>query len=197
MLTLDLTNEPRWLELAAGVRVQLRPLSTALMIAARSDPAVADLPAETSDEVGAVAFAKVLGRLAILAWEGVGNAEGNPIEPTPEAIEALLEVWPVFEAFQLRYVSKGLLLEQEKNGSAPLPTGTSAGAGLLRSVPRAVPRLPGAAEPTHNPRRLAGLGPGAAAWRSAPRYAWRRARLGHGRGAHDRCCPWHFPDGSR
>ena len=33
MLTLDLTNMPRWHNLAPGVRVQLRPLTTALMVA--------------------------------------------------------------------------------------------------------------------------------------------------------------------
>ena len=41
-------------------------------------------------------------------------------------IDALLEVWPIFEAFQAVYVSKGLLLDAEKNASAPSPTGTSA-----------------------------------------------------------------------
>ena len=40
MLTLDLTNAPRWHDLAPGVRVHLRPLTTALMVATRSDPAV-------------------------------------------------------------------------------------------------------------------------------------------------------------
>lgn len=34
MLTLDLTNAPRWHDLAPGVRVQLRPLTTALMVVA-------------------------------------------------------------------------------------------------------------------------------------------------------------------
>ena len=44
MLTLDLTNEPRWHDLAPGVRVQLRPLTTALMVATRSDPALDAVP---------------------------------------------------------------------------------------------------------------------------------------------------------
>ncbi len=44
MLTLDLTNEPRWHDLATGVRVQLRPLTTPLMVATRSDPAVEEVP---------------------------------------------------------------------------------------------------------------------------------------------------------
>ena len=128
MLKLDLTNTPRWHDLAPGVRVQLRPLTTALMVATRSDPAVEAVPDVAPDEERAVAFAKALARRAVLTWEGIGDADGKPIDPSPEAIDALLDVWPIFEAFQLTYVSKGLLLEQEKNGSAPLPSGPSAGA---------------------------------------------------------------------
>jgi len=128
MLKLDLSNEPAWLDLGHGVRVHLRPLTTALMVAARSDPAVQDLPENASDEESALAFAKALARVAILDWEGVGDAEGNPIPVSPEVIDALLDLWPIFEAFQTGYVAKGLLLEQEKNVSAPLPTGSSAGA---------------------------------------------------------------------
>jgi hypothetical protein len=64
----------------------------------------------------------------VLGWEGIGDADGKPIDPSPEAIDALLDVWPIFEVFQLTYVSKGLLLEREKNGSALSPNGPSAGA---------------------------------------------------------------------
>ncbi|MEC3862341.1 hypothetical protein VK792_13690 [Mesobacterium sp. TK19101] len=128
MLTLDLSNEPRWHELAPGVRVQLRPLTTALMVATRGDPAVEAVPEGASDEERAVAFAKALARRAVLEWDGIGDAYGNPIEPSPEAIDALLDIWPIFEKFQLAYVSKGLLLEQEKNASALSPNGPSAGA---------------------------------------------------------------------
>ncbi|SNT41182.1 hypothetical protein [Antarctobacter heliothermus] len=128
MLSLDLTNAPRWHDLAPGVRVQLRPLTTALMVATRSDPAVEAVPDDASDEERAVAFAKALARRAVLAWEGIGNAEREPIDPSPDAIDALLDIWPIFEAFQLTYVSKGLLLEQEKNVSTPSPNGPSAGA---------------------------------------------------------------------
>ena len=128
MLTLDLSNEPRWHELAPGVRVQLRPLTTALKVATRSDPDVEAVTDETSDETRALIFAKALARRAVLNWEGVGDADGNVINPSPEAIDALLDIWPIFEAFQLVYVSKGLLLEQEKNVSAPSPSGPSGGA---------------------------------------------------------------------
>ena len=128
MMILDLSNETRWHELAPGVRVQLRPLTTALMVATRSDPDVEAVPDETSDEERALIFAKALARRAVLDWEGVGDADGNAIAPSPDAIDALLDIWPIFEAFQLVYVSKGLLLEQEKNVSAPSPNGASAGA---------------------------------------------------------------------
>jgi hypothetical protein len=128
MLTLDLTNAPQWCDLIPGVRVRLRPLTTALMVSARGDPAIADLPEGAATEEAALAMAKALARRAILAWEGIGDADGNPIEPSPEAIDALLDLWPAFEAFQTTYVAKALLLDVEKNVSAPLPTGPSAGA---------------------------------------------------------------------
>jgi hypothetical protein len=108
------------------------------MAAARSDPAVAALPEGASNETIAVTMAKALARLVVLEWEGVGDAEGNPVHVTPEGIDALLDILPLFEAFQLRYVSKGLLLEAEKNGSAPSPNGTSAGATSIAD-PAAAP----------------------------------------------------------
>ena len=93
------------------------------------------MPEDASDEERAFAFAKALARCALLAWEGIGDADGKPIDPSPEAIDVLLDVWPIFEALQLTYVSKGLLLEQEKNVSALSPNGPSAGAtGIAKPV---------------------------------------------------------------
>jgi len=68
---------------------------------------------------------------AILDWEGVGDADGNPTSVTPEGIAALLDIWPIFEKFQMGYVAKGLELELEKNASAPSPTGSGAGAKAI------------------------------------------------------------------
>lgn len=128
MLTLDLTNTPFWCDLASCVRVKLRPLTTALMVAARSDPAIADLPKEARPEEAALAMAKALARSAILEWDGIGDAEGEPLPVSPDAVDALLDIWPIFEAFQSLYVAKGLLLDAEKNASSPLPNGRSVGA---------------------------------------------------------------------
>jgi hypothetical protein len=128
MLRLDLTSEPRWLDLGHGVRLRVAPLATALMVAARSDAAVEALPDTASNEIRALVFAKAIARRAVTEWEGVGDADGKSAPITPEGIDALLEVWPIFEAVQASYVAKGLLLDTEKNVSAPSPTGTSVGA---------------------------------------------------------------------
>lgn len=128
MIRLDLSREPGWLDLGHGVRLRVLPLTTALMVASRSDAQVEALPESATDEERAVVFAKAIARRAVSDWEGVGDAQGNPVPVSPEGIDALLDVWPIFEAFQLAYVAKGLMLEQEKNASAPSPSGTSAGA---------------------------------------------------------------------
>ncbi len=60
MLKLNLSNEPDWLDLGHGVRVFLAPLTTAMMVAARSDPALGALPADATDEESELVFAKAL-----------------------------------------------------------------------------------------------------------------------------------------
>jgi hypothetical protein len=145
MIRLDLSREPGWLDLGHGVRLRVLPLTTALMVASRSDARVEALPESATDEERAVVFAKAIARRAVTDWEGVGDAQGNRVPVSPEGIDALLDVWPIFEAFQLAYVAKGLMLEQEKNASAPSPSGTSAGAiatakparKRVRTAPRA------------------------------------------------------------
>lgn len=127
MIRINLSPEPQWLDLGHGVRLLLLPLTTALMVATRSDTAVQDLAADASNDTRAAVFAAALARRAIVGWEGVGDEDGNVLPATPEGIDALLSLWPIFEAFNLLYVSRGMLLDAEKNGSAPSPTGTSAG----------------------------------------------------------------------
>jgi hypothetical protein len=135
MIRLNLTATPSWLTLAPGLRLQVAPLTTALMVSARADPAIEALSESASQEALALAMAKAVARRAVLNWEGVGDDGGNIIPVSPDGIDALLEIWPVFEAFQTQYVAKGLILDAEKNASAPSPTGPSAGAtGTARPV---------------------------------------------------------------
>ena len=111
MIRINLSPEPQWLDLGHGVRLHLLPLTTALMVATRSDPAVQDLAAEASNDSRAAVFAAALARHAVVDWEGIGDADGAVIAVTPEGIDALLSLWPIFEAFNLHYVSRGMLLD--------------------------------------------------------------------------------------
>ena len=121
MLRLNLSNEPSWLDLGHGVRLLAEPLTTAVMLAARSDPAILaatqvaegeDTP--SNDDLARI-VAKAVARIVVHDWEGVGDAEGKPLSVTPDGIDALLEIWPIFEAFQTKYIAGALILDAEKN----------------------------------------------------------------------------------
>jgi hypothetical protein len=143
MIRLNLNATPEWLDPAPGLRLLVGPLTTALMVSARADPAIEALPEGASQEALALAMAKAVARRAVLDWEGVGDAMGQPLPVTPEGIDALLEIWPVFEAFQTTYVAKGLILDAEENVSAPSPTGPSVGAtGTARPAKLPAPTAP-------------------------------------------------------
>ena len=119
MLRLNLSNDPRWLELGHGVRLLVAPLTTAIMLAARSDPtivaAAADAEGSTSHDDLACIVAKAVARIVVKDWEGVGDEDGKPLPLTPDGIDALLELWPIFEAFQTKYIAGALILDAEKN----------------------------------------------------------------------------------
>ena len=84
------------------------------MAAARGSAAVEALVAAGASEAELeLALARAMAGIAILDWEGVGDADGKPVPVTPEAA-ALIDVWLLFEALEARYVAKGLLLDQEK-----------------------------------------------------------------------------------
>jgi hypothetical protein len=144
MLRLNLTQKAEWLDLGYGVRLQVAPLTTAIMMAARkdaqgqialpeaSDPELADID---TDSIG-LAMAKAVARIVVTDWEGVGDADGNPVPVSSEGIDALLDIWPIFEAFQTRYVARAMILDAEKNASPPLPNGSTAGAEIIAKPAR-------------------------------------------------------------
>ncbi|MFO1156624.1 MAG: hypothetical protein U1E43_07595 [Rhodospirillales bacterium] len=109
MIRLDLKREPYWLDLPGGVRLRVAPCSTHLMMAARQQ-----IDGFAGVDRGA-ALVRALARVAILEWEGVGDADGNPVEPTPEHIDALLDLWPIAAAFERDYLAPAVMLDAEKN----------------------------------------------------------------------------------
>ncbi|WP_435988194.1 hypothetical protein [Sulfitobacter sp. SH22] len=121
MLRLNLSNEPRWLDLGHGVRLLVESLTTAVMLAARSDPVIMAATENVQGSTGAnnddlaLIVAKAVARIVVTDWEGVGDEDGKALPVTPAGIDALLELWPVFEAFQTRYIAGALILDAEKN----------------------------------------------------------------------------------
>lgn len=142
MISLTLSREPEWLDLTHGVTVLIRPLTAAIFSAARADLEADDLIDAEAQEIAA-ALVKAIARRTILSWEGVGDAEGTPVEPDDATIDALFDLWPIYEALNERFIARWLLLGDEGNGSAPWPTGTSAGApGTARPASGAAPTAP-------------------------------------------------------
>ena len=97
-------TEPVWLDLPQGVRLQMRPLDAAIVIATRARALraiaerVADHPPEAgpdlaNPDMGAAAlqtaFAGALAYFGAIAWEGVGDDNDQPAPFTREAAERL------------------------------------------------------------------------------------------------------------
>jgi hypothetical protein len=105
-----------WLDLLPGARVQFQPISVAAILLART--AAADVLRAGGEDAmvkAGVAFTRSLAHSGIAAWEGIGDADGNPVEPTKETIDAALELWPVFDAIDRLYVGPALIQDAEKN----------------------------------------------------------------------------------
>ena len=116
MLKLAFDREPFWLDMLPGVRVQFRPVSVAAILLART--AAADVLRAGGDDAmvkAGVAFTRSLAHSGIAAWEGIGDAEGNPVEPSKETIDAALELWTLFDAIDRLYVGPAIIQDAEKN----------------------------------------------------------------------------------
>lgn len=123
MLKLNLSRDPSWIDLAHGVRVEVEPVSSTIMLGAR----------EGLDEgtglAASVAYSKAVGRRAIRAWEGVMDEKGHALPVSDEAVDALFEQSiECLSAFNRAYVYKGNAVVDEGNGSSPSPSGASEGA---------------------------------------------------------------------
>ena len=167
LLRLGRPREPYWISLPLGVQVKVRPVTTAMWTAAQTRAqrevralvedlerrreagvAMADLP-DVEDEAVRIGLAqsmlaRSLARDAIVEWQGVGDAEGNPVAVTPErAAELVDQEFAIAEAFLRQYLADDAAVSAEGNASAPAPGGTgAAGAATARSAGRAGSRAP-------------------------------------------------------
>ena len=102
-------------------------MNSAIFSAARNDAAVPKLEVDRENaELVTVALVKAIARRTIVAWDGIGDAEGKVIDPDPVGINAMLDVWQLYEAFNTQFVAPFLILRAEGNASAPSPSGTLA-----------------------------------------------------------------------
>lgn len=128
MLVLKIGREPEWVDILGGVlRLKVAPLTSAVMMAVRSDLSAQGLADSTVDDWH-VHLVKAIAARVILEWEGVGDRDGEPIAVTPEGISALMDLHRVFAEFDAKVVAPYLLVQAEKKGSSPFPNGTSEGA---------------------------------------------------------------------
>jgi hypothetical protein len=147
MIDLSQRNEPYELELPYGLRVTVRPLTTAGMAAAQAaarraveaierqarERTDAGLPLDALPDVSVNGErdgfyqAQLLRELAVrhvTSWTGV-ELGGGPAPPTSENIVAVMELYPVGERFFQEFTLRQVLLNAAKNGSGPSVAGTS------------------------------------------------------------------------
>ena len=168
MLKLKIQKDPYWLELGSGVRVKVKPCTSAIFYEAKAfmNERVAEMAKrykETKDNGAATndlldlesqtkreAFADqqlILGLAlaGIVEWEGVLEADSDEKAPlTPAKIEELFtNFWLVAENFRQQYCGIQELLEAEKNVSTPAPSGTLVtGEATVEDVKKTKPTAP-------------------------------------------------------
>jgi hypothetical protein len=125
MLTLDLPTGPYWLDLPRGVRVEIQPVTTAVMAAAQAaasrrlgairaaDP---DLDTDMSRGLAFAFLVKALARHAVTAWDGVGDVSGGPLPLSPEAVERLMDFDDIAAAFWDGATAPAAAVAMEGNG---------------------------------------------------------------------------------
>jgi hypothetical protein len=125
MLTLDLPTEPYWLDLPRGVRVEIRPVTTAVMAAAQAGSArrlgalraaEADLDPDMARGLAFAFLVKALARHAVTAWDGIGDTSGQPLDLTPEHVERLMDLDDIAAAFWDRATGLVAAVALEGNG---------------------------------------------------------------------------------
>ena len=165
MLRLNLKKEPFWMDLPSGVRVRVRPLTTAIMNAAQSMviKQIKALQAEESADIrpnfeseeirlglSEALLVKALAVGAVIEWEGVMNAAGDaPATVNEKGVCELMDIWFVGQEFWKQYTTSYFALEVEGNASRPGVTGTLA-AGLP-TAPAASPKASPAAKAKTTP----------------------------------------------
>lgn len=155
------TQADLWLDLSFGVRVQVRPLSTAIYQAANNEAArrIATLRAEAEDAAKAgqpldetgmnganQAYltglfnqyqTEALARYGIIQWEGIAGEDGQPAPLTPDYIKAFAAQAELAASFKSRYDATLAQVEAEAGKSE---TSSAGGTEEVGSTAEAAPQ---------------------------------------------------------
>ena len=151
MIRLKIQKEPYWLELGYGVKVKVKPCTSAVFYEAKAymnsklaelakvykankdagitNETASDIENPVKREALADKFLLIgLGIAGILEWDGVMEADEDKSAPlTENKIDELFSnFWAVAENFRSQYCGLREVLEAEKNVSTPAPNGTLA-----------------------------------------------------------------------
>ncbi len=150
MIKLKIQKEPYWLDIGYGVKVKVKPCTSAIFYEAKAfmsnkvsewvrivkdnekNGLKNDTLLNTNDPIKREAYAdsQLLLGLAIagiIEWDGVLEADADEKAPlTPTKIEELFSnFWVLAENFRHQYCGLQELLEAEKNASTPVADGIS------------------------------------------------------------------------
>lgn len=188
MLRLKINKEPYWLELGYGVKVKVKPCTSAVFYEAKAymnsklaelakvyqankaagitNDTTADIENPVKREAMADKLLLIgLGIAGILEWDGVMEADVDKAAPLTESKidELFSNFWAVAENFRHQYCGLQEVLAAEKNASTPEPMALWKRAKLLQRLRRNPKLLPISQVPIHrnnlrNRCRLSGLG---------------------------------------
>lgn len=144
MIRLKISKDPYWLDLGYGVKVKVKPCTSAVFYEAKAfmnskladlakiyksnkeagvhDDTLPDIENPIKREALADKYLLIgLGIAGILEWSGVLEAEEDKLAPLTEAKidELFSNFWAVAESFRNQYCGIQELLDAEKNASSP------------------------------------------------------------------------------
>jgi hypothetical protein len=112
MVRLNFKREGRWLTVADGLEIHVEPVTSGVMASVMFD---ANVIAATEPGDRLAATTKAVARRVVTEWRGVEDDKGKPVEVTPEAVDALMDLWLVFSVFRAEVMHPVFALEAEKN----------------------------------------------------------------------------------
>ena len=130
LVRLDLSTAERWTALIGGFEILHGPVTSAMMAEAghAANPGLVEgeTPTELSIEERTVIITKFLARCVIRDWRGVVNDDtGEVLAVSPAAVDAVMDIWPIFRAFNDKVIDARIRIDREKKDFPASQSGTS------------------------------------------------------------------------